>query len=85
MSEDIERNKVIEVWKSKKYTKGLDIRHIKEERDDFVYIRAYLGKLEARRCKFSKQQRNIVSKAYLDLRFYLENAYSIFETKWWPC
>lgn len=81
---DQERAKVIEVWNSKKYTEGLEISHVIEEKDDFVYIRVYFGKLEVRRCKFEKQKVNKVSKTYLDLRFYLENAYKQFEAKWWP-
>lgn len=80
----MERNKVIEVWNSKKYTEGLDITHAIEEKDGYIYVRAYLGKLEARRCKFDKLKENKVTKAYLDLRFYLENAYKIFESNRWP-
>jgi dsRNA-specific ribonuclease len=72
---DEERMKVNEVWASKKYTEGLEITHVVEEKNDFIYIRVYLGKLEVRRCKFEKQKVNKVSKTYLDLRFYLENAY----------
>jgi hypothetical protein len=72
---DEERMKVIEVLNSKKYTEGLEISHVVEEKEDNVYIRVYLGKLEVRRCKFEKQKVNKVSKTYLDLRFYLENAY----------
>lgn len=35
----------------------------------------YAGKLELRRCKFEKDKKRKVEKGYLDLRFYLENAY----------
>lgn len=72
---DEERTKVIEVWNSKKYTEGIAISHVVEEREENVYIRVYMGKLEVRRCKFEKWKVNKVSKTYLDLRFYLENAY----------
>lgn len=82
--EDEERDKVIEVWNSKTYTEGIEISYVIEEKEDFTYIRAYLGRLEARRCKFEKQKKNKVSKFFLDLRFYLENAYKHFEAKWWP-
>jgi hypothetical protein len=72
---DEERAKVIEVWKSKKYTEGIKITHLVEKKEEFIYIKIFFGKLEVRRCKFEKQKVNKVSKAYLDLRFYLENAY----------
>lgn len=42
----------------------------------------YAGKLEIRRCKFEKEKKRKVERSYLDLRFYLENAYYKFESEW---
>lgn len=80
--QDQERTKVLSVWNSKRYTHTLKIQHTVEEKDGFFYVRLYAGKLELRRCKFAKDQKRKVEKSYLDLRFYLENAYQIFEENW---
>ena len=51
---DKERQKVDDVWESKTYTQGIKITYVIEDKDDFVYIKGYFGKLEVRRCKFEK-------------------------------
>jgi hypothetical protein len=80
--QDQERTKVLTVWNSKKYTYQLKISHTVEEKDGSFYVRLYAGKLEIRRCKFEKDKKRKVEKSYLDLRFYLENAYYKFESDW---
>ncbi len=60
----------------------MKISHTVEEKDGQFYVRLYAGKLEIRRCKFEKEKKRKVERSYLDLRFYLENAYFKFESEW---
>ena len=69
------------VWNSKKYTHSIKISHtVEENHEGFFYVRIFFGKTETRRCKFDKDKKRKVEKAYLDARFYLEKAYDEFES-----
>jgi hypothetical protein len=52
-----------------------------EEKDSYIYIMGYMGKLQFRRLKYSKDRKKKVLLFYYDMRLYLEDAYKEFEMK----
>jgi hypothetical protein len=50
-----------------------------EEKDGNTYIMGYMGKLQFRRLKYSKERKKKVLLFYYDMRLYLEDAYKEFE------
>jgi hypothetical protein len=50
-----------------------------EEKDGSIYILGYMGKLQFRRLKYSKERKKKVLLFYYDMRLYLEDAYKEFE------
>jgi hypothetical protein len=76
-----DRTTVLSVFNSKPYCKGIKLYHTMEEKDGFTYIMGYMGKLQFRRLKYSKERKKKVQLFYYDMRLYLEDAYKDFEMK----
>ena len=72
------------VWASKKYASQIPLTHTIEEKDGFIFVRCFAGKIEIRRVKFPKDKKKKIMKFYLEVRWYLENAYAEFEEHWFP-
>ena len=50
-----------------------------EEKNGFIYISGYMGKLQFKHLKYSKERKNKLHQFYYDMRLYLEDAYKDFE------
>ena len=74
-----DRTAVLSVFNSKPYCKGIKLYHTMEEKDGNTYIMGYMGKLQFRRLKYSKERKKKVLLFYYDMRLYLEDAYKEFE------
>jgi hypothetical protein len=76
-----DRTAVLSVFNSKPYCKGIKLYHTLEDKDGCTYIMGYMGKLQFRRLKYSKERKKKVLLFYYDMRLYLEEAYKKFEMK----
>jgi hypothetical protein len=74
-----DRTAAISVFNSKPYCKGIKLYHTLGEKDGNIYIMGYMGKLQFRRLKYSKERKKKVQLFYYDMRLYLEDAYKDFE------
>ena len=76
-----DRTAVLSVFNSKPYCRGIKLTHAIEEKDGSIYIMGFMGKLQFRRLKYSKERKKKVQLFYYDMRLYLEDAYKDFEMK----